>query len=412
MRILNLESGFPPELASGRLPYEFANELAKRGHKVKVITVFPRKLWISEQLSLPKARFFYWEKIDNVLVLRCWPQFKGKSLISRAIESTVLPFSLFVGGIVAGKKDVIHCQSPPILLAFAACILKEFTRTPVVLRIQDIHPDALIKIRLIKNKPLIRTLEFLEKFLFSFVDHITVIAEGYRRNILSKGVNSDKVSLIPNWADVESIRPAAESNNFREDNDLLDKFLVTYAGTMSWPQDLETVVDSAQLLQNHKDIQFLLVGEGIKKKSLQDRSQTLKLKNIRFFGLQARKKYLQILQASDVCLVSLKKSFDSPSFPSKALEIMACRRPILANVPLDGDVSTIIQDAKCGLVVEPENANALSQAILNLHDNRIRSRELAENGRRYLEEHFSLATCISSYEEIFDEITKQGKMHD
>lgn len=411
LQILNFESGFPPELASGRLPYEFANELAKRGHKVKVITVFPRKLWISKQFSLPKTRFFYWEKIGNVMVLRCWPQFKGKSLISRAIESAVLPFSLFIGGIVAGRKDVIHCQSPPLLLAFAACIIKGLTRTPVVLRIQDIHPDALVKIGLIKNKPSIRVLEILEKFLYSFVDHITVIAEGYRRNILAKGVSSDKVSLIPNWADVESIRSVANFNNFRQDSGFADKFLVTYAGTMSWPQDLETVVDSAQRLRNQKDIQFLLVGEGIKKKSLQDRSRTLNLKNVRFLGLQPREKYLQILQASDVCLVSLKKSFDSPSFPSKALEIMACSRPIIANVPLKGDISTIIQDSKCGLVVEPENANALSQAILDLHNDQIRSKELGENGRQYLEEHFSLALCISRYENIFNEVTKMGKMH-
>lgn len=403
MRILNLESGFPPELVSGRLSYEFARELAERGHKVVVVTGFPRKLWVKEQLLLPKAKFFYWERMGKVLVLRCWPQFKGKSLLSRAFESLVLPLSLFAGAFVTGKKGVIHCQSPPLPLAFSACVLKRLTRTPLVLRIQDIHPDALVKIGLIKNKLLIKTLETLEKFVYCSADHITVIADGYKKNILSKGINPEKVTLIPNWADLEQTETAPKNDSVAH-NLVNGKFVVTYAGTMSWPQDLETAIEAANLLRNHENISFLFVGEGIKKEILMKRAHELKLDNVKFMPLQPREVYFQILHASSACLVPLRKSYNSPTAPSKMLEIMANRKPIIANVPINSEVHKIVNQAKCGVWVEPENPQALSQVVLNLHKDRDLAQKLGENGRKFVEENMSMTTSIDRYESLFESL--------
>jgi len=404
MKILCLEDGFPPELASGRLPYEFARELVKRGHKVRVVTVFPRKLWVKQQLTIPKAKLFYWDPMGGILTLRCWPQFKGKSIITRAVEYIILPLSLLLGGIIAGGKDIIHCQSPPLLLAFSACILKILTRAPLILRIQDIHPDALVKTGLIKNRFLIKALEIIEKFVYRYADHITVIAEGYRRNILSKGINSEKVSLIPNWADVERIESSPKIEEFFINNSLTDKFVITYAGTMSWPQDLETVIEAARLLKGYKDISFLLVGEGVKKELLIVRSKELKLENVMFMPLQPRDVYFNILRISDACLVPLRKSYDSPTAPSKMLEIMACSKPIIANVPYNSDVHKIISEAGCGIWVEPENPEALSQAVLKLYEDRSIAIQLGARGREFVEKHFSLTACMDKYEALLNSL--------
>ena len=412
MRILAIEDAFPPELTSARLPFEFADELANRGHEITVVTVFPRRYLIPEEtkkIEVPKIRFFYWESMGRFFVLRVRPELKVKSLITRFLEYSVLPITLFIGGLIAGRnKDLVHCQTPPLTVAFTACLLSKILRKPIIIRIQDIHPDALIKIGLLKNRLLIKLMEFMELFVYACASHITVISDGYRRHVLARGINSGKVSLIPNWANIDKIKPPNE-NDFRERMRLGGEFLVTYAGTMSWPQDLETVVEAANILRNHRDIRFLIVGDGVKKEMLVRRSRELRLDNIIFMPLQPRDEYFKILYASDACIVPLRKQFTSPTLPSKMLEIMACGKPIIANVPFDSDVRKLVENAGCGIWVEPENPKGFSKAVLTLRSNRALVTKLGENGLLYLRSHLTLKACMDRYEELLDSLVKVRK---
>jgi colanic acid biosynthesis glycosyl transferase WcaI len=412
MKILAFEEGFPPELTSARLPFEFADELANRGHEITVVTIFPRRYLITEknkEIGIPKSKFFYWEKMGCLLVLRVRPELKVKSLITRSLEYSVLPITLFIGGLITVRnKDLIHCQTPPLTIAFTACILSRILRKPIIVRIQDIHPDALVKIGLLNNRLLIKLMEFMELFVYVCASHITVISDGYMRHLLAKGISSKKVSLIHNWANIDKIKPP-NVNNFRERMRLGDKFLVTYAGTISWPQDLETVVEAADILRNHHDIMFLIVGDGVKKEMLVRRSRELKLDNIMFMPLQPRDEYFKILYASDVCLVPLRKQFTSPTLPSKMLEIMACGKPMIANVPYDSDVRKMVENVGCGVWVEPEKPKDFSKAVLALHDNRALAVKLGENGLFYLRNHLTLKACMDRYEKLLNSLVKLGK---
>jgi colanic acid biosynthesis glycosyl transferase WcaI len=406
MKILAFEEGFPPELTSARLPYEFANELASRGHEITVVTSFPRRYLVLGKIESPKGRFFYLEKMDGFSVLRVWPDLKRNSLITRFLEYSILPVTLFIGGLIAGrKKDLIHCQTPPLTMAFMACFLSRILRKPIIIRIQDIHPDALVKIGLLKNRLMIRLMEFMEIFVYFYALHITVISEGYKRHVIAKGISEKKVSLIPNWADIDKIKPLTR-NDYRERMGLEDKFIVTYAGTMSWPQDLETAVESAIMLRKHQDIMFLMVGDGVKKESLIRKSKEAGLNNIMFMPLQPRNEYFKILYASDACLVPLRRQFTSPTVPSKMLEIMACGKPMITNVPSGSDVQRIINDAECGSWVEPENPEALSKAILTLYSDRNFALKLGRNGLSYVKKHFSLRVCMDKYEELLSSLGK------
>jgi len=400
MNILSLETGFPPELASGRLPYEFSHELVKRGHKIMVVTVLPRRYLISGKPRSHKSGFFYWENMKGIRVMRVQPEFSRTTIWARATEYFVVPTALFLGGLLAGKSDVVLCSSPPLFAAFGGCLLGKVRRVPVILRLQDIHPDALVKLGIIKNSLLIRFLELLEKFIYKCVTKMTVISEGCLKLVISKGIGRQKIELIPNWTDTHCMRTSTKLDNFRREQGLSDKFVVTYAGIMSWPQDLETLVESANLLQDSNHIQFLLVGQGEQKKLLEEKVRKLKLKNVRFFPLQPRETYFEILQASDVCLVSLKKSYTSPTVPSKMLDIMICSKPIIANVPEGSDVHAIIEQANCGIWVEPGNAEKFKQAVLKLYgDMRLRE-EMGKRGREHVETHFSLTACVDRYEAI------------
>jgi len=404
MRILSLEEAFPPELSSARIAFEFARELAIRGHDVRVITLFPRKHLTPEEINISKSKFFYFEIMDKVKILRFRPWLKSKNIINRIKENIILPFSLFIGGLLVVRRvDIIHCQSPPLLLSFTACFLSSFFRKPLVVRIQDIHPDALITIGLLKKRSVVtKILEFIEKFVYSKATHITVITEGYRQNFIRKGIRPEKVSLIPNWADVDNINLGQKNNNFSIKNSFINNFILTYAGTMSWPQDLETIVEAANILRDHKDILFLLIGDGVKKEILIKKTEEYGLQNICFMPLQPRDTYFQIIRTSDACFIPLKKNYHSPTLPSKILDIMACGKPVITNVPYASDVYLLVNKAKCGIWVEPENPQELKKAIIKIYNNRTLGKRLGNNGRRFLEENFSLKTCIDRYEQLLN----------
>lgn len=407
MKIISLETGFPPELASGRLPYEFSCELVRRGHKVTVVTVFPRRYLISGKKRPHKNGFYYWETMKAIKVMRVQPEFSRTAIWARAVEYFIVPMSLFLGGLLAGKSDILLCGSPPLFAAFAGCLLGKIRRVPVILRLQDIHPDALVKLGILRNPLLIGSLELIEKFIYKSVSGMTVISEGCLKLVLSKGAQRKKIELVPNWVDVESMKPLGKTSEFRHEHSLFGKFVVTYAGIMSWPQDLETLVESAYLLQDLNDIQFLLVGQGEQERLLKEKVRKLKLKNVKFLPLQPRETYFEILRASDVCLVSLKKSYTSPTVPSKILDIMACSKPIIANVPKGSDVRAIVEKANCGIWVEPENPSGLKQVVLTLYKNPKLREELGKRGRKYVETHLSLTECVNQYEVLINHVLQK-----
>jgi colanic acid biosynthesis glycosyl transferase WcaI len=277
-------------------------------------------------------------------------------------------------------------------------------RSKKIIKITDIHPDALVKIGLIKNRLLIRVLEVLEIMGYKGSDHIIVIAEGYKRNLLIKLVDAEKITVISNWADLDRISSLQEKGKGVELPNLENKFIVTYAGTMSWPQDLETVIEAAELLKDYKDITFLLVGEGVKKELLVKRANILKLTNVVFMPLQPPEVYFKILQMSAICIVPLCKSFDSPTSPSKMHEIMAIGKPIIANVPDHSDVHEIVNHAGCGLWVESENPQMFSEAVMRLYNDRQYARSIGENGKRFVERTSSLTKCTDAYEKLVDQV--------
>src|SRR3989475_7432544 len=235
MRILTLESGFPPELTSSRIPYEFARSLAERGHEVIVATVPPRKHAVStEEVGRPSPRK---ETVDGFLVLRLGVSPGGTSISARIAEYFLVPLFLLGAGVKVPRPDVIHAGSPPLLVGLVAVFLGRLKQRPVVLRIQDVHPDALIRLGLIKNRWLIRGLEFVARFAYLNADKVAGGGETYRRHVLRRGTHEAAVTVIHNW--MPSIPPTNGGGEGWGGLGWAGKVGGTCAGTMAWPEDVE-----------------------------------------------------------------------------------------------------------------------------------------------------------------------------
>ena len=402
MKILFLVSNFPPEISTGRLEYQLSGSFIRSGHIVTVVTAFPRRYLVNHMVS-QSGKFLYREEMNGIRVIRMGPEFSCRdNIYARGFEYFFQFFSFFIGGFLSGKADIIICSSPPLTLALVGYFLGKVKHAPVVVRVGDLHPQELVDLGLIKSKSLTRLLEMIEKFVYEKIDFFTVLSKGYRQHLLKKGTALSKVEVLPNWGNTEEIENSKEFNRFYLKKSPKE-FVVTYAGTMSWFQDLETLVTAAFLLRKYRDIRFLLVGDGPQKRFLEDKSRKLKLHNLSFIALRPRIEYLQILQASDVCTVSIKKEVKTTTIPSKLLDIMACGRSVIANVPR-GEVSEIISQAQCGVWVEPQNPKMFAEAVLKLYKNPTITAKFGRNAREYLEKHFSLDACAEKYEKIIQQI--------
>ena len=403
MRALLLTPAFPPEITgSGHLYYELAESLVANGHAVTVVSALPRQRLGDRKLEdRYRGRLLVRETMADASVVRpATLPFPLTSPIMKGLDHFSIAFSYLVAGLLTGPQDIVLAYSPPLTLGLTAFAISRWKRIPFVLNVQDIFPQYAIDAGLMSNPLLIALFRTLERFLYARSARITVHSEGNRTYLVSRGVPANKVVAIPNWADTEYYRPGPRQNGFRVEHGFGDEFIVSYAGTMGWAQGLDVVIRAAELLRDDKRIRFLLVGDGPRKQELQTTVSELALRNVTFLPLQPREKYIPLIQASDICLISLNRRLSTPVVPGKLLDIMASGRVVVGNVPLSGDAPAIVAAARCGVCVESERADELAAAILRLCREPTLAAEMGMNGRRYVEEHFSRSVCTAAYENL------------
>ncbi len=389
MKILLISAFFPPEVGSAsHLFYELGQGLLQRGHEITVLTGLPRYHVLGDkQRQFP----FMYEKYHGLKVLRVfnldvpWAQ-----PLLRGLDQ--FTFALFAGmaGATLPAFDAAVVYSPPLPLALAAWALGRWRRRPVVVNIQDLFPQSAIDLGVLRNPHLIRIFRRMESFLYRRADLITAHSEGNRHYIVNAGADPKRVRVIPNWIDTEAIQPMDRQNDLRAGLGLADKFIVSFAGIMGFSQDLETVLESAGLLKNQRDIAFLIVGDGVEKPKLEKIARDNDLDNVYFLPMQPKDKYPEVLAASDVCLATLRQEVRTPVVPSKILSIMAAGRPVLASLPLEGDAPQLIAAAQCGRSIPPGNPQAMAQAILQFYRDVEPRERMGAKGREYVVRHFSL----------------------
>ncbi|MGQ9854624.1 MAG: glycosyltransferase family 4 protein [Candidatus Oleimicrobiaceae bacterium] len=407
MKILLLTAYFLPDTGSAaHLFYELGTALVERGHQVTVVTGMPG---YHAQGSLERYKGKKWirEKVNGMDVVRiAVPSFPRHLMAGRALWQFTGAATSLLAGLCLSHHDVSIVYSPPLPLGLAAWGLQSLRDTPFILNVQDLFPQSIIDLGLLKNRWIIAAFEAMERFIYARATHITVHSEGNRHHIVSKGAAEDKVTVIPNWVDIEFIRPADRMNGLRKENGWDDTFIVSFAGILGYSQDLDVVLEAAGLINHpqsatyNSKILFLIVGDGVEKARLQTKARQMGLANVRFLPMQPRERYPSVLHASDVCLVTLHDKVKTPVVPSKILSIMAAGRPVVAAVDLNGDAPRLIEQAQCGFCVPSEDPHALAEAVLLLYRDPSLREELGRNGRQYAEEHLSLQACVGRYEEL------------
>ncbi|KAF0135178.1 MAG: group 1 glycosyl transferase [Candidatus Saganbacteria bacterium] len=406
MRILILSESFPPETKSAStLFFELAESLVKNGYSVNVITRMPRYNIASgiNLENIPNEEIISGVKVTRKNIL---PLARNIPII-RGFEHFLLAIIFFWAGLFQEKFDLILVYSPPLPLGIAGYWLSKIKKCPVIVNIQDLYPQTVIDLGLLKNKLLIVISRQMESFIYRNSNALTVHSEGNKGYLVKIGANEEKVRVIDNWVDTSLIQPGSKINDFSRKYGLDGKFIVSFAGVMGFAQGLEVVIQAADRLKDKKDIIFVLVGDGVKRLELVKMSESLGLKNVQFIPTQLRSIYPQVLNTSDICLVVLGQNLATPVVPGKMLSIMAAGKAILASMPENGDAPKIINSNNCGIVVPPDDSESLAQAVLKLYNNKTLCEQMGVNGRKAAVRDFSRNSGVDKYEILFNRIIKE-----
>jgi colanic acid biosynthesis glycosyl transferase WcaI len=411
MRILIYSYNYHPEpIGIAPLMTELAEGLVKRGHEVNVVTAMPN--YPERQIYQDyRGKFYLKEYKNGVHIQRSFVWIRPQpNLIDRILLDASFVVTSFFPAWITKRPDVIILTSPSLPVCVPAALLGWLRSCPVVLNLQDILPEAAVHVGLLKNKLLIKVFTALEKFAYASATKISVIADGFVENLLSKNVPTEKIVQIPNWVDIEFIKPLPKYDNpFRATHKLKDKFVVLYSGNIALTQGLETVIKAAAKLREVTEIAFVIVGEAKGLQRLQQHCLDWGADNVLLLPFQPRQELPQMLAAADVGLVVQKKNVISFNMPSKIQVLLASGRAIIGSVPDNGTAARAIQQSGGGFIVPPEDSQSLATAILDLYQNPDKVKTLGENSRKYAVEKYSFEQALNQYEALCNSLKANGK---
>jgi colanic acid biosynthesis glycosyl transferase WcaI len=408
MRILFLSLYFKPDVAANAVVIsELAEELVKEGHEITVVTSVPH--YASNEIPEEyKGKLIQKNRMPGMKVFRTYlyASPSKEKFIVRLLNYVSFNVLSTITGLFSGPQDVIFAPSPPLTIGLSAAVIGFFKGTPYVYNVQDINPDVLIKLGIMKNPFFISFSKLLEKFVYKHAKHITVLSQGFKKNLLRKDVNPEKITVIPNFVDTDFIRPLPKENSFRKRFGLEDNFIILYAGNLGHSQSIEVLLESAVLLEEYDDMVFVIVGNGSREEILKNLAKEFGTENVIFIPFQPRADVPEIYAAADISAVLLKKDIALDSVPSKTYTIMASARPIAAAVDKGSDVWNLITDVECGLCVEPESPNLFAEAVETLYNNQKLRENFAVNGRKFVEENHTKQVIGKRYHKLFQALTE------
>ena len=393
MKILLIHQYFKESDVTGGARFNEMTRIWKeQGHE---ITVLAGDLdgQSSEKRAEYKKNFVTKKTQDGIEVFRCnVSESYNKSFLGRLWGYFSFVFSSTYAGLfkVKGKYDVILVTSPPLFVGITAYVLSVFKRTPFLFEVRDLWPESAIDTGILKNKVIIKFAYWFEKFIYRKAKVINVLTPAFYVKLTeSKGVSKEKLIEIPNAADFEmsdDLLANFDYKQFRKNLDWEDKFVITYVGAHGVANGLHQINETAELLKD-TNVHFVLIGNGMKKEELKVQAESLGLTNVSYLDAMPKKEVLKYVLASDMgASVLIKNDTFKTVYSNKTFDYMSCKRPIL--MAIDGVSRELVEQAKAGIFVEPENPQDFAAKIQYYMVNEDLKREQGENGYDYAKKYF------------------------
>lgn len=373
----------PDGVSTAYLYNDIAQKLKENGYDVVVLTATPHFNLVPEQLAEQPLHWKIWGvcKVSYFKSIKVYhvPQKKFKITMLRLIGFVYWHIVALILGLCIKKVDLILSPSPPLTIGAINLILGKVKGCKVVYNVQEIYPDIL------KLKPSItlKSLSWLEHKIYNGSDAVTTIDQVFYDTIVDRFVDKSKLRIIPNFVDTELYHEyqwegVLDSAVFPK-NDMIK---VLYAGNIGFAQDWDPLLALAEKTQDI-EVEYIVIGEGVKKLYLEEETQKRDLKNVRVLPYQPRNLMPYILSYSDINFIFMSPKMEGDGFPSKVYTIMACERPLLVLSGKNTPIVNFLEDIGCAkLVTEKDYKRKIEIMSEWLHD--VNKEELHDMGRKGL----------------------------
>ena len=372
-------SYYPDTTATGQLLTELCEGLV-REHDCRVTVVAGPRVMGDRHIGKAIVQR---EHHNGVGVLRArGTGFSKARFAGRATNYVTYFLSACLAALRVERPDVVVALTDPPIIGLAGHLAARRFHAPFVMVFQDIFPEVARVLEDFHNETLNRLLHRITRFLVRRTAVNVAIGETMRRRLIEgKGADAERTIVITNWADCSAIIPGAKHNAFSLETGLSEYFVVMHSGNIGLSQGLEHLVRAAELLQEYENIRFAFVGDGVRKQALMREAAARKLHNVVFLPFVPKDRLAESFATADVFIISLKKGLAGYIVPSKLYGILAAGRPYVAAVETDCEVAAVSRQYGCGLVVDPENPEALAAGILTLYRDRELAQRMGEKAR-------------------------------
>ena len=401
MRVLIVTHYFPPETGAPQARLSgLAATWAADGDEVTVLTGMP-----NHPTGVLPRRYrravLRRERCDGYRVVRTWLYATPNEGIARKTlgHLSFMASSVLLGGRSSGPADVVVVSSPTFFSILSGWALARLKRARFVVEVRDLWPAIFVELGVLTNRRVIGLLERLELAAYAAADEVVVVSDGFRANLIGRGVPADKVHTIRNGVSAGKFDPATPADPYLRAGlgARPDECLALYAGTHGISQGLPEAAEAATRLIG-RPVHLAFVGEGADKPRLQHRVSELALANVTLAKAIPSDLMPSLLATADILLVTLR---DVPLFatfiPSKMFEYLAAGRPVIGAVA--GEAAQILREAGA-VVVPPGDSVALATAIKELAADPARRAVIAAQGRVYVERFFDRAELARQYRKI------------
>lgn len=401
MNILYIHQYFTtPELGGGTRSYEFARSLVKRGHEVTILTSSQSNDFLASEKK--KAD----EYIEGVHVIYLKTPYSNYMTFKRRLGSFV-DFSLraTLVGIRIKRYDLIFATSTPLTVAIPGIILSILRRVPMVFEVRDLWPEVPIQMGVIKNPLLIKLLRWFEAFTYKHACHNIALSPGMVKGILDKGVTGDRVTMIPNYCNLDFFKPEKSNNNILGELISINGTIIAYCGAISYANNIDIIIYAAEKLQKMDSrVTFIIAGEGRLKPKLEELTKIKKLKNIVFLGKISKYEVAELYKKATACLVLFKRlPILSTNSPNKFFDALAAGKPIITN--MGGWIGKLVENYKIGFSIESDDIQSLVEVTKKLsHMSQDDIESMGQNARKLAEEKFNREDMVEKLEKIFQEV--------
>lgn len=395
---------FAPDAVSTAYLYnDIAYNLKKNGFDVEVLSTMPHYNKIESNLGKTEFKkqlfgLYYTSNYKGIKVYHV-PQKKYDSILLRGFIMIYWHFLSFLLGLRIRGIDVIISPSPPLTIALVSIALAKLKGAKFIYNVQEIYPDFFVNQGKMKSKFVLNILKKLEKFVYKHSDSVVTIDQNFKRTLVPRMQEPEKIEIIANFVDTELYHPIKNLVIDRQifpDNDYLK---VMYAGNIGFAQDWEPLIEVSKKTKG-MPITYFVIGDGACKSWLKDEIITFKLDNIHLIDYQARESIPHMINYADLHFIFMNKKLEKDGLPSKVYTIMACKKPILVISNKNTPLYDLLEDTGAAFLIE-NSSNNVNEELFSTLKNALLDRDkligMGENGFQLVHKDYTKEKVTEKY---------------